>query len=279
MQEEDLKSFRQWGSKTPGHPENFVTPGIELTTGRSSSFSSYEQIFRPLGQGIANAVGLALAEKHLASRYNKPGHEIIDHYTYVILGDGCQMEGVSNESCSLAAHWGPGKLIAFYDDNHISIDGDTDIAFTENVDRWFEGVTTTIGFGSPNKANSYSAHGSALGAKEAEATRKNLKLSHEPFHVPEDVKMQGLTCLREVGKIEHWSRHISEGSALETEWNKMFAAYEKKYKDDAAELKGIIRWNKMFAAYEKKYLPVSFSLYSELLYPTSLRKPQNDSFW
>ncbi|GJT35843.1 transketolase, chloroplastic [Tanacetum coccineum] len=306
FEDEDLKSLRQWGSKTPGHPENFVTPGIELTTGRSSSFSSYEQIFRlifsflrsgnlllfinafliislnnmqvwdldllpigytpgPLGQGIANAVGLALAEKHLASRY-------------VILGDGCQMEGVSNEACSLAAHWGLGKLIAFYDDNHISIDGDTDIAFTENVDRRFEGlgwhviwvkngnfgydeireaieeaksvtdrptlirVTTTIGFGSPNKANSYSAHGSALGAKEVEATRKNLKWSHEPFHVPEDVKM-------------HWSRHISEGSALETEWNKMFAAYEKKYKDDAAELKGIIRgelpagWEKALPTY------------------------------
>ncbi|PWA36017.1 transketolase protein [Artemisia annua] len=265
MQGEDLKSFRQWGSKTPGHPENFVTPGIELTTG-------------PLGQGIANAVGLALAEKHLASRYNKPSHEIVDHYTYVILGDGCQMEGVSNEACSLAGHWGLGKLIAFYDDNHISIDGDKYIAFTENVDRRFEGlgwhviwvkngnsgydeireaieeaksvtdrptlirVTTTIGFGSPNKANSYSAHGSALGAKEVDATRKNLKWSHEPFHVPEDVKT-------------HWSRHIYEGSALETKWNKMFTAYEKKYKDDAAELKGLIRgelpagWEKALPTY------------------------------
>ncbi|KAK1415357.1 hypothetical protein QVD17_31138 [Tagetes erecta] len=265
VKEEDLKSFRQWGSKTPGHPENFVTPGIEVTTG-------------PLGQGIANAVGLALAEKHLASRYNKPGHEIVDHYTYVILGDGCQMEGVSNEACSLAAHWGLGKLIAFYDDNHISIDGDTDIAFTENVDTRFEGlgwhviwvkngnsgydeireaieearsvkdrpslikVTTTIGYGSPNKANSYSAHGSALGAKEVEATRKNLGWTHEPFHVPDDVK-------------KHWSRHIYEGRVLETEWDAKFATYENKYKEDATELKVLISgglpvgWEKALPTY------------------------------
>ncbi|KAM0042883.1 Transketolase [Helianthus debilis subsp. tardiflorus] len=235
-------------------------------------------LYRPLGQGIANAVGLALAEKHLASRYNKPGHEIVDHYTYVILGDGCQMEGVSNEACSLAAHWGLGKLIAFYDDNHISIDGDTDIAFTENVDKRFEGlgwhviwvkngnsgydeireaieearsvtdrpslikVTTTIGFGSPNKANSYSAHGSALGAKEVEATRKNLGWAHEAFHVPDDVK-------------KHWSRHISEGKVVETEWNEKFAAYENKYKEDATELKALISgelpvgWEKALPTY------------------------------
>ncbi|RYR36812.1 hypothetical protein Ahy_A09g041769 isoform B [Arachis hypogaea] len=214
VQEEDLKSFRQWGSRTPGHPENFETYGVEVTTG-------------PLGQGIANAVGLALAEKHLAARFNKPDSEIVDHYTYVILGDGCQMEGISNEACSLAGHWGLGKLIAFYDDNHISIDGDTEIAFTENVDKRFEAlgwhviwvkngntgydeiraaikeakavkdkptlikVTTTIGYGSPNKANSYSVHGSALGAKEVDATRKNLGWPYEPFHVPEDVKKYG----------------------------------------------------------------------------------------
>ncbi|KAJ7007487.1 transketolase chloroplastic-like [Populus alba x Populus x berolinensis] len=204
VKEEDLKSFRQWGSRTPGHPENFETPGVEVTT------------------GYCNGVGLALAEKHLAARYNKPDNEIVDHYTYVILGDGCQMEGISNEACSLAAHWGLGKLIAFYDDNHISIDGDTEIAFTEDVDKRFEGlgwhviwvkngntgydeiraaikeakavkdkptmikVTTTIGYGSPNKANSYSVHGSALGAKEVDATRQNLGWPYEPFHVPED---------------------------------------------------------------------------------------------
>ncbi|KAM4094425.1 hypothetical protein ACB094_06G194300 [Castanea mollissima] len=265
VQEEDLKSFRQWGSRTPGHPENFETPGVEVTTG-------------PLGQGIANAVGLALAEKHLAARYNKPDNEIVDHYTYVILGDGCQMEGISNEACSLAGHWGLGKLIAFYDDNHISIDGDTEIAFTESVDKRFEGlgwhviwvkngntgydeiraaikeakavtdkptlikVTTTIGFGSPNKANSYSVHGSALGAKEVDATRKNLGWPFEPFHVPEDVK-------------KHWSRHAPKGSALEAEWNAKFAEYEKKYKEEAAELKSIITgelpvgWEKALPTY------------------------------
>ncbi|XP_021748830.1 transketolase, chloroplastic-like [Chenopodium quinoa] len=263
--EEDLKNFRQWESRTPGHPENFETPGIEVTTG-------------PLGQGIANAVGLALAEKHLAARFNKPDMEIVDHYTYAILGDGCQMEGVSQEACSLAGHWGLGKLIAFYDDNHISIDGSTDIAFTEDVDKRFEAlgwhviwvkngnngydeiraaireakavkdkptlikVTTTIGYGSPNKSNSYSVHGSALGAKEVEATRSNLGWPYEPFHVPEDVK-------------KHWSRHTSEGAALESEWNSKFAEYVKKYSDEAAELKSIITgelpsgWEKALPTY------------------------------
>lgn len=265
VQEEDLKSFRQWGSRTPGHPENFETPGVEVTTG-------------PLGQGIANAVGLALAEKHLAARFNKPDMEIVDHYTYCILGDGCQMEGIANEACSLAGHWGLGKLIAFYDDNHISIDGDTEIAFTENVDKRFEGlgwhviwvkngntgydeiraaikeakavkdrptmikVTTTIGFGSPNKANSYSVHGAALGSKEVEATRQNLGWPFEPFHVPEDVK-------------KHWSRHAAEGASLEAEWNAKFAEYEKKYEEEAAELKSIITgelpsgWEKSLPTY------------------------------
>ncbi|XP_074591386.1 transketolase, chloroplastic [Curcuma longa] len=262
---EDIQQFRQWESRTPGHPENFETPGIEVTTG-------------PLGQGVANAVGLALAEKHLAARFNKPDNEIIDHYTYVILGDGCQMEGISNEACSLAGHWGLGKLIALYDDNHISIDGDTEIAFTEDVSARFEAlgwhtiwvkngntgyddiraaikeakavkdkptlikVTTTIGFGSPNKANTYSVHGSALGSKEVDATRLNLGWPYEPFHVPEEVK-------------NHWSHHIPEGSALEAEWNAKFAEYEKKYKDEAAELKSIISgelpagWEKALPTY------------------------------
>ncbi|KAK4791915.1 hypothetical protein SAY86_022350 [Trapa natans] len=265
VREEDLKNFRQWGSRTPGHPENFETPGVEVTTG-------------PLGQGIANAVGLALAEKHLAARFNKPDCEIVDHYTYVILGDGCQMEGIANEACSLAGHWGLGKLIALYDDNHISIDGDTEIAFTESVDTRFEGlgwhviwvksgntgyddiraaikeakavkdkptlikITTTIGYGSPNKANSYSVHGSALGAKEVDATRKNLGWPYEPFHVPEDVS-------------KHWSRHIPDGAAFEAEWNSKFAEYEKKYKEEAAELKSIIEgalpagWEKALPTY------------------------------
>ncbi|KAG5128734.1 hypothetical protein JHK82_029569 [Glycine max] len=269
VQEQDLKEFRQWGSRTPGHPENFETLGVEVTTG-------------PLGQGIANAVGLALAEKHLAARFNKPDNEIVDHYTYVILGDGCQMEGISNEACSLAGHWGLGKLIALYDDNHISIDGDTEIAFTENVDQRFEAlgwhviwvkngntgydeiraaikeakavkdkptlikVTTTIGFGSPNKANSYSVHGSALGAKEVDATRKNLGWPYEPFHVPEDVKKYD---------GEHWSRHTPEGAKLEAEWNAKFVEYEKQYSEEAAELKAIITgelpagWEKALPTY------------------------------
>ncbi|CAI0383275.1 unnamed protein product [Linum tenue] len=262
---EDLKSFRQWGSKTPGHPENFETPGVEVTTG-------------PLGQGIANAVGLALAEKHLAARFNKPDCEIVDHYTYCILGDGCQMEGVAHEACSLAGHWGLGKLIALYDDNHISIDGDTEIAFTEDVSKRFEAlgwhviwvkngnngydeiraaikeaksvkdkptmikITTTIGYGSPNKSNSYAVHGSALGAKEVDATRKFLGWPHEPFHVPDDVK-------------KHWSRHIPEGASLESEWNEKFAAYEQKYKEEADVLKSIITgelpagWEKALPTY------------------------------
>ncbi|MBA0846246.1 hypothetical protein Goarm_022289, partial [Gossypium armourianum] len=231
-----------------------------------------------LGQGIANVVGLALAEKHLVARFNKPNNEIVDHYTYAILGDGCQMEGVANEACSLAGQCGLGKLIAFYDDNHISLDGDTEITFIENVEERFKGlgwyviwvkngntgyneiraaikeakavkdkptlikVTTTIGYGSPNKANSYSVHGSALGAKEVDATRKNLAWPHEPFHVPEDVK-------------GHWSRHVQQGAALEVEWNAKFAEYEKKYKDEAAELKLIITgeppagWEKALPTY------------------------------
>ncbi|GER57500.1 transketolase [Striga asiatica] len=266
VKEEDLKSFRQWGSKTPGHPENFETPGVEVTTG-------------PLGQGIANAVGLALAESHLAARYNKPDIEIVDHYTYVILGDGCQMEGISNEACSLAGHWGLGKLIAFYDDNHISIDGDTEIAFTENVESRLEALGWHViwvkngntGYDEIRaaikeakavkdkptliKANSYSVHGSALGAKEVDATRQNLGWPYEPFHVPEDVK----NCLMSDFKFlmlfcgSHWSRHVAEGAAFESEWNTKFAEYEKKYPEEAAELKSIITGE--FPAGWEKALP------------------------
>ncbi|KAK6789951.1 hypothetical protein RDI58_013751 [Solanum bulbocastanum] len=293
VREEDLKSFRQWGSKTPGHPENFETPGVEVTTG-------------PLGQGIANAVGLALSEKHLAARFNKPDAEIVDHYTYCILGDGCQMEGISQEAASLAGHWGLGKLIAFYDDNHISIDGDTEIAFTEDVAARYEAlgwhviwvkngntgydeiraaikeakavtdkptlikVTTTIGFGSPNKSNSYSVHGSALGAKEVEATRQNLGWPYEPFHVPEEVKryysvpvfqihLNIIGNLLTIGALatscSHWSRHVPEGAALEAGWNTKFAEYQKKYPEEAADLKSIITgelpadWEKALPTY------------------------------
>ncbi|NBO32304.1 MAG: transketolase, partial [Cyanobacteria bacterium WB6_1B_304] len=205
----DIKNFRQWESATPGHPENFITPGVEVTTG-------------PLGQGIANGVGLALAEAHLAAVFNKPGHSVIDHYTYVILGDGCNMEGVSGEACSLAGHLGLGKLIALYDDNHISIDGSTDVSFTEDVSKRFEAygwhvlhvpngntdldaiasaiataksvtdrpsmikVTTTIGYGSPNKANTAGVHGAALGGDEVKLTREKLGWTFAPFDVPQD---------------------------------------------------------------------------------------------
>lgn len=246
---DDLKQFRQWDSRTPGHPENFLTSGVEVTTG-------------PLGQGIANAVGLALAEAHLAARFNKDDAKIVDHYTYCIMGDGCNMEGISNEAASLAGHWGLGKLIAFYDDNQISIDGNTEISFTEDVSARYEAlgwhvlhvkdgntdiagiraaiekakavtdkptlvkVTTLIGYGSPNKAGTHDVHGAALGSSETEETRKNLGWNHAPFELPDGVK-------------ETMSR-VAEGQKLEEEWNATLAQYEKKYPEEAAEFKQLI---------------------------------------
>ncbi|MBW4646258.1 MAG: transketolase [Goleter apudmare HA4340-LM2] len=242
---EDIKQFRQWGSKTPGHPENFETAGVEVTTG-------------PLGQGIANGVGLAIAEAHLAAKFNKPDAKIVDHYTYVILGDGCNMEGISGEAASFAGHLGLGKLIALYDDNHISIDGSTDVAFTEDVSKRFEAygwhvlhvkdgntdleaiakaieeaksvtdkpsmikVTTTIGYGSPNKANTAGVHGAALGGDEIALTRKNLGWEYEPFVVPQDA-------------LNHTGKAVERGASYEAEWNKTFANYKAKYTQEAAE--------------------------------------------
>jgi transketolase len=250
---DDIKSFRQWGARTPGHPENFETPGVEVTTG-------------PLGQGIANAVGLAMAEAHLAARFNKPDATLVDHYTYVILGDGCNMEGVSGEACSLAGHLGLGKLIALYDDNHISIDGSTDIAFTEDVGKRFEAygwhvqhvedgntdlaaiqaaieaakavtdrpslikVTTTIGYGSPNKQNTAGVHGAALGASEVEATRQELGWSYEPFDLPADA-------------LAHFRKAIERGASYEAEWQETLTAYRAKYADDAAEFDRMLAGN------------------------------------
>jgi transketolase len=247
---DDIKQFRQWESRTPGHPENFMTPGVEVTTG-------------PLGQGISNAVGLAMAEAHLAARFNKPDATIVDHYTYVILGDGCNMEGVSGEACSLAGHLGLGKLIALYDDNHISIDGSTDISFTEDVAKRFEAygwhvqhvengntdldavkaaieaakavtdkpsfikVTTTIGYGSPNKANSHDVHGSALGGAEVQATRENLGWEYEPFVIPEDA-------------LNHFRKAVQRGADLESEWNQLFTNYKSEYPEEAAELERML---------------------------------------
>lgn len=247
---EDIKQFRQWESKTPGHPENFMTEGVEVTTG-------------PLGQGIANAVGLAIAEAHLAAKFNKPDHAIIDHYTYVILGDGCNQEGVSGEACSLAGHLGLGKLIALYDDNKITIDGHTELSFTEDVGKRYEAygwhvqtvengntdleaihkaieaakavtdkpslikVRTTIGYGSPNKADTHGVHGSALGGSEVEATRKHLGWEYEPFVVPEDV-------------INHFRKAVERGAKYEEEWNKQFVNYKAEYGLEAAELERLI---------------------------------------
>ncbi|MFW6263920.1 MAG: transketolase [Cyanobacteriota bacterium] len=241
---EDIKQFRQWESRTPGHPENFLTEGVEVTTG-------------PLGQGIANGVGLAMAEAHLAAKFNKPDITLVDHYTYVILGDGCNMEGVSGEACSLAGHLGLGKLIALYDDNHISIDGSTDIAFTEDVGKRFEAygwhvlhvengntdleaiakaieeakkvtdkpslikVTTTIGFGSPNKANSHDVHGAALGADEVQATREHLGWQYPPFEVPEEA-------------LSHFRKAVDRGANYEAEWNQLLERYKAEYSEEAA---------------------------------------------
>jgi transketolase len=248
---EDIKQFRQWGSKTPGHPETFETPGVEVTTG-------------PLGQGIANAVGLAMAEAHLAAKFNKPDCTVVDHTTYVIMGDGCHQEGVSGEAASLAGHLGLGKLIALYDDNHITIDGNTNVSFTEDVLKRYEAygwhtihvpdgntdvdaiaraiaeakavtdrpsmikVTTTIGYGSPNKANTAGVHGAALGAEEADLTRKNLGWSYGPFEVPQEA-------------YDQWRQAISRGAAAEADWNNTLADYRAKYPADAAEFERRLR--------------------------------------
>ncbi|WP_088893961.1 transketolase [Leptolyngbya ohadii] len=262
---DDVKNFRQWGSKTPGHPENFETAGVEVTTG-------------PLGQGIANAVGLAMAEAHMAARFNKPDCTLIDHYTYVILGDGCNMEGVSGEACSLAGHLGLGKLIALYDDNHISIDGSTDVSFTEDVSKRFEAygwhvlhvedgntdlegiakaieeakkvtdkptmikVTTTIGYGSPNKANTAGVHGSPLGGDEIQLTRDKLGWKYGSFEVPGEA-------------LDHFRQAVDRGASLEAEWSETLAQYRTKYPQEAAEFERMLSgtlpegWEKALPVY------------------------------
>jgi len=248
---DDIKQFRQWGSRTPGHPETFETAGVEVTTG-------------PLGQGISNAVGLAIAEAHLAARFNRPGHTIVDHYTYVIMGDGCNQEGVSGEAASLAGHLGLGKLIALYDDNHITIDGNTAVSFTEDVMKRYEAygwhvqhvpdgntdvdaivraieaakavtdrpslikVTTTIGYGSPNKANTAGVHGAALGADEAELTRKALDWPYGNFEVPQEA-------------YDHWREAISRGAAAEAAWNQALESYRSAFPAEAAEFERLLR--------------------------------------
>jgi transketolase len=241
---EDLQQFRQLNSKTPGHPEYGCTAGVETTTG-------------PLGQGLANAVGMALAEKSLATQFNRHNYDIIDHYTYVFLGDGCLMEGISHEACSLAGTLGLGKLIAFYDNNGISIDGKVSGWFTDVTRERFEAYgwhiidnvdghdtdaihkaivearftierpsliccCTSIAFGAPNLCNTCKAHGAPLGEEEIAASREKLGWKHEPFVIPEDIYFE-------------WNARL-RGKMLEKNWQKLFSAYQKDFPELAAEL-------------------------------------------
>ncbi len=244
----ELKRFRQLGSKTPGHPEHGVTPGVETTTG-------------PLGQGIANAVGMAIAEKLLATHFNQPGFDVVDHHTYVFMGDGCMMEGISHEACSLAGTLGLGKLIAFYDDNGISIDsekGHIEQWYTDNVAERFKGYgwqvipnvdghdvaavdrairkatregtrptliccKTTIAKGAPHKANTGAAHGAPLGADEIAATRAAIGWPYPPFQIPQHV-------------YDAWNARPA-GQRAERRWNKLFAAYEEAHPELAGDFR------------------------------------------
>ncbi|WP_047257851.1 transketolase [Chromobacterium subtsugae] len=240
---DDLKNFRQLHSKTPGHPEYGYAPGVETTTG-------------PLGQGITNAVGFALAEKMLAAQFNRDGHQIVDHHTYAFLGDGCLMEGISHEACSLAGTWGLNKLIAFWDDNGISIDGHVEGWFSDDTPARFEAYgwqvirnvnghdpvevataiatakksagkptliccKTTIGFGAPTKQGSHDCHGAPLGAAEIAAAREGLKWPHAPFEIPAEIYAE-------------WNAR-DQGAAAEAQWNQRFDAYRAAHPQLAAE--------------------------------------------
>lgn len=247
---EELKQFRQWKSRTPGHPEYGLTAGVETTTG-------------PLGQGISNSVGMAIAERWLAEHFNRPGYPIVDHYTYVIASDGDMMEGISGEAASLAGHLRLSRLIVFYDDNRISIEGSTGLAFTEDVCRRYESyhwhvqsigdddeleavsaailaaqeekdrpsliaVRTHIADGSPNMHDHAEAHGAPLGEEEVLLTKKNLGWpSEEPFHIPEE-------------SLANFRKAVSRGKDLEAEWSEIFGAYSKEYPELAKELKMFI---------------------------------------
>ncbi len=248
---DDIKSFRQWGSKTPGHPEHGLTPGVETTTG-------------PLGQGFGNSVGMAIAERFLAERFNRDGHSVVDHRTYVICSDGDMMEGVSSEAASLAGHLRLGKLIVFYDDNHITIEGNTALAFDEDVVKRFQAygwhtqsvddvndlsaldraieaaraetarpsfirVRTHIAYGSPHKQDTAEAHGAALGEDEVRATKRNLGWPEEPaFHVPEQA-------------LAHWRKAEERGRRLEQEWQERWDAYAGAFPDLAADLEDALK--------------------------------------
>jgi transketolase len=243
---DDIKHFRQWASRTPGHSEHGITPGVEATTG-------------PLGQGVGNSVGMAIAEEQLAASFNRPGHEIIDHHTYFLASDGDLMEGISHEACSLAGHLKLGKLIGFYDDNHITIDGSTDLAFSDNTAERFEAygwhvqriadgndleaidaailaakrttdrpsliiIRTHIAWGSPHKQDTAEAHGAPLGADEIRATKQNLGWpSLEPFYVPE-------------AALQRWRRSKDRGARAEADWKKKWDGYRAAHADLAGEL-------------------------------------------
>ncbi|MBC7809509.1 MAG: transketolase [Burkholderiales bacterium] len=241
---DELKNFRQWESKTPGHPENFMTPGVEATTG-------------PLGQGTANAVGMALAEAYLASYFNRPGYEIVNHYTYAIVSDGDMMEGISGEAASLAGHWGLGKLIYLYDDNQVMLDGPTNIAFSEDVLARYEAygwhtqrvmdgnnvegindaisaatavtdkpsiiaVRTIIGFGSPHFQGTSEAHGKALGKDEVKLVKEGFGWPQEDFYVPGEA-------------LEHFREAVDQGARYEREWDETYQAWRAEYPDLAAD--------------------------------------------
>jgi transketolase len=242
---EELQNFRQWGSRTPGHPEHGLTPGVETTTG-------------PLGQGFANGVGMAIAERFLAEHFNRPGHTVVDHTTYAIVSDGDLMEGVASEAASLAGHLGLGKLIYLYDDNHISIEGNTDLAFTEDVEHRFQAygwhvqrvddgndlaaitaaieaaqatteqpslimVRTHIAYGSPGKQDTAEAHGAPLGEEEVRRTKENLGWPTEPtFYIPDEV-------------LPRFREAVDRGQAWEAEWQARFEAYAAEYPQLAAE--------------------------------------------
>jgi transketolase len=304
-----LRKFRQLNSTTPGHPEWGVTPGVETTTG-------------PLGQGLANAVGMALAEHNLAAKFNRPNLNIVDHHTYVFLGDGCLMEGISHEVCSLAGTMGLGKLIAFYDDNGISIDGDVENWFTDDTPKRFEAYgwhvisavdghdpeaihqaivsakeelnrptmiccSTVIGYGSPNKQGGHNVHGAPLGVDEIAATRKNIDWPHPPFIIPTEIK-------------EVWDAQ-AKGKVSEQQWNDLFAKYQTKYPQLAAQFKRRMRgelpdnWQQQVSRHieetvteansiatrsaSQKTLNAIGPLLPELLGGSADLTPSNNTFW
>jgi transketolase len=248
---DEIQNFRQFGSRTPGHPERGLTPGVETTTG-------------PLGQGFGNAVGMALAEAHIAARFNRPGFDVVNHYTYALVSDGDLMEGVASEAASLAGHLKLGKLILLYDDNRVTLAASTQLAFTEDAAERFRGygwqtlavedgndlveidlalrearmenerpsiifVRTHLGYGSPNRQDTFSAHGSPLGAEEVKLTKERLGWPAEPaFYVPEEA-------------LEHFRLALSLGGEAEALWNRKFSGYEKEYPLLASELAGLMK--------------------------------------